>query len=371
MPGSIVICVRVAIELTALELDKGGTARAAESLVELLDGDPRVELSLVRHKGREPRSPVGRITRGLEREFVYLPFTLPRWITRNSPDLLHCPAPLAPARSSCPVVVTVHDVIPWDHPEWMTRRIVKYQRVFLPKLMANSAHIITSSDYSRRRMLELFDVAPERLTTVPLPVDPKFYEGQVDRARLEGAGVEGPYVLSVGTLQPRKNIEGAIAGYELMRDAGGAQVKLVIVGARGWRDDELMRRVSSSVYAGDIVVAGRVDDATLVDLYRAAECLVFPSRYEGFGYPPLEAMACGTPVVSTDNTSIAEAIGDAAEVIDPDDPGSIAEAIDRVLTDPDRARRLREAGRVQAARFTNQRFLDATVAVYERVLSAA
>lgn len=363
--------VHVAIELTSLELDNGGTARAAESLVELLRGDPRVDLSLVRHEGRTPHSAAGRIVRGLSRECFYMPFTLPRWIDREAPDLIHCPAPLVPMRSSCPVVVTVHDTIPWDHPEWMTWRIAKYQEFFLPKLMRHSAHVITSSDYSRGRMLELFDISPERLTTVPLPIDEKFSEGPVNRELLSAVGANGRYVLTVGTLQPRKNIEGAIAGYERMRAGKELPLQLVIVGARGWRDDELMGRVAASPFADDIVVAGRVDDPTLVALYRAAECFVFPSRYEGFGYPPLEAMACGTPVVSANNTSIAEAIGDAGEVIDPDDPDSIGAALVKVLTDPGHAEQLREAGRVQAARFTNERFLDATVAVYERVLSAA
>ncbi|MFT4049384.1 MAG: glycosyltransferase family 1 protein [Solirubrobacterales bacterium] len=361
--------MRIAIELTALELDKGGTARAAESLVELLREDPDTELLTVRHRGREPKSAAGRVTRGLAREFVYFPVTLPRWIKRNSPDLLHCPAPLAPTRSSRPVVVTVHDVIPWDHPEWMTRRIVKYQQIFLPKLMARSAHVITSSDYSRRRMIELFDLSPERITTVPLPIDPMFTEGAVDRERLAAAGVEGRYVLTVGTLQPRKNIDGAIAGYERMRGSFETDAKLVIVGARGWRDDELMGLIAASPFAEDIVVAGRVEDATLVDLYRAAECFVFPSRYEGFGYPPLEAMACGTPVVSSDRTSLAEAVGDAADVIDPDDSESIGAALGRVLTDRGHADQLRARGRAQAARFTNETFLAATLAVYERVLA--
>lgn len=369
MTASIVGPVRIAIELTSLELDKGGTARAAESLVELLEADSRVELSTVRHRGKEPTSALARTVRGLARELIYLPFTLPRWIEKNQPDLLHCPAPLTPTRSSRPVVVTVHDVVPWDHPEWMTRRIVRYYRALLPRLIARSAHVITSSEYSRRRMLELFDLDPERITTVPLALDPKFTTGGADPEHLRAAGADSPYVLTVGTLQPRKNIDGAIAGFVRMREQSERALKLVIVGARGWRDDELMKLIEQSPYSEDIVVAGRVDDATLVDLYRGAEAFVFPSRYEGFGYPPLEAMACGTPVVSSDNTSIAEAIGDAALVVDPDDPASIGAALLKVVEDRDLAAKLTASGAAQAAKFSRERFVDRTIAVYERVLA--
>src|SRR4051794_39838278 len=170
--------MRVAIELTALELDKGGTARAARALVDELGRDPAIDLLTVHHKGREPRTFPGRMLRGVQRELFYLPRQLPAWVDRNNPDVLHCPAPLAPTRSLAPIVVTIHDVVPWDHPEWMTRRIVQYQQRLLPKVVARSAHVITSSDYSRERMLEIFALAPERISTVPLGIDPRFSPGE-------------------------------------------------------------------------------------------------------------------------------------------------------------------------------------------------
>jgi len=176
--------------------------------------------------------------------------------------------------------------------------------------------------------------------------------------------VTGPYLLTVGTLQPRKNVEGVVQAFEaLARD--GAPHQLVVAGARGWRDEALAAKLRRSPAAARVRATGHVDDATLVALYRGAAAFVFPSRGEGFGLPPLEAMACGAPVVCSDRTSLPEVVGDAALLVDPDDAAAVAAALREAL-EPARADELRARGFARAAQFTWERCAEATVAAYRR-----
>ena len=354
--------MRVALELTALQLDRGGTARAIEQLLPRLKSDPRVDLIELQHPGSVPTSKLGVIRRGLARELIYMPRALPRDVARSGAELLHCPSSLTPPHSPVPMVVTLHDAIGWEHPEWLTRANVLQLTKRLPRAIENGAHVITSSEYSRGRLAEALAIDPARITTVPLGLDERFTPGPGP------ADADRPYVLTVGTLQPRKNLEAAIAAFESLPQDDH---DLVIVGARGWHDDELLARVGSSPASARIKLLGRVDDDELIALYRGAECLLFPSKYEGFGFPPLESMACGTPVLSSDRTSLAEAIGDAAVVLDPDDVDQIAGELARVLGDAALRDDLRRRGHEQAAKFTWERCTDQTIAVYERVLASA
>ncbi|MBJ7353317.1 MAG: glycosyltransferase family 4 protein [Thermoleophilaceae bacterium] len=361
--------MRVAIELTALQLDRGGTARAIEQLLPRLEAEPGVELVRLEHEGRVPTSSLGVIARGLARELWYLPRVLPQRVAASGAEILHCPSQLVPPSCVVPMVVTLHDAIGWEHPEWLTRANVAQLHKRLPRAIASGAHVITSSEYSRGRLIAALDLDPARITTVPLGLDSRFTPeaAAADADAIAALGVGEPYVLTVGTLQPRKNLAAAIEAFELLGSARAEH--LVIVGARGWHDDELIQRIERSTASGRIHLLGRVTDDELIALYRGAECLVFPSRYEGFGFPPLEAMACGTPVISTDNTSLAEAIGDAAEVIDPDDPEQIAETLARVLGSPELRGEMIERGLAHAATFTWQACADATVAVYRALLA--
>lgn len=362
--------MRVALELTVFELDKGGTARAAAGLLDQLRADASCELLTVSHSGAEPSTSVGRVLRGLQRELVYFPWQLPRWIKRHQPDVLHCLAPLAPSRSDAPVVVTVHDVIPWDHPEWLTRRIVRHQKALLPGVLQRASQVITSSQYSRDRLIEIFSLPQEKVTAVPLGIDSRFSGAPVDAALLAEAGVRQPFVLTVGTLQPRKNIESALRAFEKFVSSTGAAHQLVIAGARGWRDSELMRTLEASGLGDRVCVVGHVEDQQLVNLYRATSCFVFPSRYEGFGFPPLEAMACGTPVISSNRTSLPEVVGDAGILVDPDDVDQLAAQLERVLGSEGLQTSLKAAGIQRAAEFSWQRTATETLAVYERACAS-
>lgn len=360
--------MRVAIELTALELDSGGTARAIEQLLPRLREQQGLELVELSHPGQPSDRRWGRLTRGLDREFRYMPRTLPRLVADADVDVLHCPSPLAPPRCPVPMAITIHDVIGWDHPEWLTKANVMQLRTRLPKALKAGAHVITSSSYSRERIIEQLDLDESRVSVVVLGLDPRFNPDpdERDAQLLEALEVTRPFILTVGTLQPRKNVEAAIEAFERL-DTDADDLDLVVVGARGWHEDELLARLDRSPARDRISLLGRVTDEQLIALYRAADCFVFPSRYEGFGFPPLEAMACGTPVVSSGRTSLAEIVEGVGLVIDPDDPQQIADELRRVLSDSDLRRRLVDGGVAHAADFTWERCAAETTAVYETI----
>lgn len=364
--------MRVGIELTALELDRGGTARAIDQLMPLLGQDPDVELVELRHSGSAPTSNLGRIARGFSRELIYMPRTLPANIKKSKLDLLHCPSPLAPPRSAVPMVVTLYDAMGWEHPEWLSRGNVAQLKHRLPKALKAGAHVITSSDYSKQQIAERLKIAEDRISVIPLGLDSRFSAtpDPADAELLTNLKIAKPYVLTVGTLQPRKNVEAAIDALERLGDDAG-ELQLVVAGARGWDDLALIGRVEASPMADRIVLLGRVSDEELLALYRGAECFLFPSLYEGFGFPPLEAMACGTPVISSGRTSLAEAVGDAGIVVDPKNPDEIAEQLGRVLGSPELQSELRTLGIERAATFTWERAASETVAVYRAITAGA
>ena len=205
------------------------------------------------------------------------------------------------------------------------------------------------SAHTRERLLaSVRGLDPERIHVTPWGIDARFSPGPA---------VREPFLLTVGTLQPRKNLEAALRAFERL----DGEPRLVVVGARGWRVDALEARLAASPARSRIEVLGRVCDDELLGLYRSASCLLFPSRGEGFGFPPLEAMACGTPVVAAAAGSLPEVLGRAAPLVDADDADALADAVERVLADPSP---WRERGLERAAGFTWERCAELTVAAY-------
>jgi glycosyltransferase involved in cell wall biosynthesis len=357
----------VGYELTGLELDAAGSARATLGLRRALEARSDVTVVPLAHR-RRARLGASRIARGLARELVYFPIVLPRRAERLRLDLLHCPMGLAPVRAGTPLVITVHDMAVWDHPEWFERPIVLQQRLVLARALRRARRILTPSQSTRRRLLEILDIDAGAVEVAPWGVDTHFAPGPPPGAILERHGIEGPYVLVVGTLEPRKNVEGALVAFErLVED--GAEHLLVIAGARGWREGQLMARLRQSPASARMRLLGRVDENALVGLYRGADCLVYPSRYEGFGLPPLEALACGTPVLCGHTTSLPEVVGDAAVLIELDDPEALHGALGDLLASPARREALARQGPERAALFTWERCAERTVRVYREVVA--
>ena len=228
-------------------------------------------------------------------------FWYPRLRPPAGADVLHCPTFRGPFRARRPLVVTVHDVAVLRHPEWFNRWTATYSRFAVPRVLRAAARVIAVSEFTKREIVELLDVPPEKIRVVPNAVEDVFVA--------EGRRAEGNYVLAVGTLEPRKN---------LARIAEAVDGELRVVGARGWGGVE---PPSNVVWLGD------VDDDELAALYRGARCLVYASLYEGFGIPVAEALACGCPVVTSRASAMEELAGARATYVDPTDVASIREGI--------------------------------------------
>jgi len=287
--------VRVGLDVSPLDQTAAGTARYLESLETIDD----VELVRLAHHGR------GRFDT-VYRDAVWYPVVLPRLARGERLDLLHCPTFRGPlVEPSCPLVVTVHDLAVLRHPETFNLWTRLYSRLCVSRVARAARLLIAVSEHTKRDVVELLGVPEERIRVVP--------NGVADAFTPEGSAEAGDYVLAVGTIEPRKNL-GRLA--EATRRLG---VELRVVGAPGWGRVELgpgVRRL------------GRVPDDELARLYRGARCLAYPSLYEGFGIPIVEAMASGTPVVTSGGGATEEISGGAAVLVDPLDPASIAAGIE-------------------------------------------
>ena len=294
----------------------------------------------------QPARP-GRPLRGMSGH-LWEQFCLPPAVGRR---LLWSPnntGPLAIARQVC----TIHDLIPLDRPEWFAPRFASWYGWLLPRLARRVRHIIAVSEFTRSRILERFGIDPSRVTVIPNGVDGRFAPRpalEVERVRADLGLPTARYVLSVGSLEPRKNVNRLLEAWARAVPRLPEDLYLVVSGAKG------VARVFSSVSLGRlpprVLLTGYVPDEHLPALYSGATIFVYPSLYEGFGLPPLEAMACGTPVITSNTTSLPEVVGDAALLVDPLDVEATARAIERLAGDEAERARLRRLGLERIARF--------------------
>ncbi len=299
---------------------------------------------------------------------------LPRAAARARVHLIHAPAYTAPLWSGVPVVLTIHDVSYARHPEWYPYRRDRLRRAFYRRSARAAAQIVTDSKFSAAEIHAAYGIPPDRLTVAPLGVSGDFAPEAADswRGELPG-GVVPPFLLHVGDLHERRNLAVVVdAVLEARRHAGARPaLSLVLAGVDRGVVDGLC---ASARDAGDpqaIRHLGIVGDRELRMLYRTATALVYPSRYEGFGLPVLEAMASGTPVIGSRAASIPEVLGDAGMLVDPEDARGWADAIARVVNDADRRNDMKAAGLARAAEFTWARTARITFGVYRRAVAAA
>jgi alpha-1,3-rhamnosyl/mannosyltransferase len=272
-----------------------------------------------------------------------------------------------------PTVVTVHD-LSWIHyPETQSPERVREMRRLFPLSLKRADHFIAVSEFGRRDMIDTLGVDPSRITAVPNGVTSAFAprdRGQ-SQATLTAHGLDwGRYALCVGTLEPRKNLEAALRAHAQLPERLQRELPLAIVGMRGWRTSSLEAALRPRVEAGTVKPLGYVLESDLPHIYAGALALVYPSLYEGFGLPPLEAMASGTPVIVSNRSSLPEVVGSAGILVEPDDHATIAEALQRLLDDHAYRARLVQAGLLRAAEYSWERSARETLTVYRHVLEA-
>ncbi len=274
----------------------------------------------------------------------------------------------------CPVVVSIHD-LSFEHlPETFKRRSRAQLRFTVRRSARSAAHILALSEFAREDIIATYGVNPDKVSVVPLAAPAHFGpvsdEKELQRVR-QTYGIEGDYILTVGSIQPRKNLRRLLEAYSVLRGTRPEVKlpKLLLVGKCAWLYDETLRAIEQLEVSNLVILTGYVPEADLPALYSGARCFVYPSYFEGFGLPPLEAMQCGTPVIVGNRTSLPEVVGDAAVLVDPFSVEAIAAAIEKVIRDSDLCRTLRVKGLERARLFEWRETARQTLAVYEKAAS--
>lgn len=378
--------MRIAIDYTAATREAAGIGNYVRSLVDaMLALDSTNQYTLLT-SGRPPRErpfPSADNVRG--RSLVipdrYVNILWYRWrlpisatFFTGQADIYHGPDfVLPPLNGKLRKVVTVHDLAFLEHPEYAVPGLADYLKKVVTEAVAAADLVAAVSSETRRTLIEHFATPPEKIALVPNGIRP--YLRRVSDPLLLDAvrhkyGLRSPLVLGVGTLEPRKNHLGLIKAFHKAASSANKAARpamLAIAGGTGWLYDETRQVVADLKLEKKVRFLGRVSDLELMLLYSLADVFVFPSFYEGFGVPPMEAMACGAPVVTSNTSSLPEVVGDAALLVDPRDTGAIAQAMLRVIGSPQLQEELRQKGYERARGFTWEHSARKMLSLYTQV----
>ena len=302
---------------------------------------------------------------------------LPIWVRQDGLELLHCLANTAPFAlpRHIKIVITIHDVMYLLPTSVLaTSNVFRqrlgnfYRRLVVPRMARRADRIITDSEFSKQEIAEYLGILPDRIHVIYLGIDPRM-ASLADAItsspeKIGGESLDSPFILALGAGDPRKNTLAVIRAYGSRWRDFPNQEKLVIVGLRDWRSSAAYRLVRQLGLSKRVLFAGYVSEELLAWLYTTSRCFLYPTLYEGFGFPPLEAMACGVPVITSDCTSVSEIAGDAAIFVDPGSEESIGNGLMRLLSDEPLRRQLIQQGRMQVKKFDWQATVQKTLGIY-------
>jgi len=295
-------------------------------------------------------------------------------IKRHRLDLLHVPASVGPMWVQCPLVVSIHDLSIYRYPDFFRPANRHYLQAFTRATARRADRILASSEHTRRDVIDILSVPPERVEVVHLGIDERMMRPQTDAQRMEQfrrrRSLPERIILFVGTLEPRKNLPTLIAAYGRLVARHHIPHTLVVAGGKGWYYEHIEEAVQRLGLTERVIFPGYVPDEELPMWYSAADLFVYPSLYEGFGFPPLEAMACGTPVVVADTSSLPEVVGRAGLLFPPDDVEALAEIMYHMLEDEGLRARCRAEGLDRAQSFTWRHVAERTTQIYHSVLGS-
>lgn len=350
--------MRIGYDVTPLCVPRSGIGTYTATLLEHLGRLPDDEIVPLCHRplpGATPL-PVRGVTR-LSRlnKTLWMQTMLPWQLPGLQVDVCHFTNNVGPVWTPCPAVITIHDMTLWLFPEYHGRRRQLSMRPFIPLAARHAAAIITVSESAKQDIVRILRVPESKVHVIyeaPAPCFRVLERGPRLEAVRQTHQLPERFILYVGTIEPRKNLVRLLEAFAQVRAAGERGCQLVFVGQRGWRDEAVFAAVERLELAEAVRFLGYTSTETVVALYNLAEAVAFPSLYEGFGLPVVEAMVCGTPVVTSATSSLGEIAGDAAELVDPTSVESIAAGLLRVLTDGDRREELRARGLARAASFS-------------------
>jgi len=300
-------------------------------------------------------------------------FFLPLELFWQSLDLIHSTDFIPPLYSPIPAVITVHDLAFFHWPNFLTKDSAAYYGQ-IDRAVRHARHIIVPSENTKQDLIGILGTPDKKISVIYEAANPSFMPLAVEPARRAMAAkfkIPTDYILFVSTIEPRKNVNGLLHAYRYLRDKYNVgDTGLVLAGSPGWLYEETMTLVKELALEKSTFFLGRVTDEDLHQLYVGARCHVHPAHYEGFGLPPLEAMACGTPTIVSNVSSLPEVVGDAALLVDPNNREEIAVAIHRLLSDDELHAELREKGLKRASCFNWETAAKSTMEVYRKAISA-
>ena len=327
---------------------------------------PIPERALAPHPSWSP------ITLSAVSDRLWTMFAFPGALRRDEIEVAHTQYTI-PLQPPCPVVTTVHDISFRLYPSWFPRKHRLLLNATVPSAMRRAAKIITVSESSRRDMMRIYGIPADKIHAIHEAAGPEYAPIPQEIARdsvKEKYGIDEPYLLAVGVLQPRKNFALLLEAFAIAKRRARLRHRLVITGKAGWDYEKLGVLAARLGIIDSVQFTGYVADEDLPSLYSGAEALAFPSLYEGFGLPPLEAMACGTPALVSDAPAMPEVAGDGAWVLPVMSPMAWADAIEAVCTDCELRRKWAERGIRRAAQFSWDRTARLTKEVYKQALAA-
>lgn len=372
--------MRIAIDAHSIGTGLGGNESYATNLIEALaeiDQTNRYTLYVTRKEAVErlsnrwpnffvrptlPHTPIVRI-----------PLVLSAELRRQPVDVLHVQF-TAPPFAPCPVVVSIHD-LSFEHlPETFKWRSRNQLKTTVRRSARAAARVIALSEHARQDIVRTYGLAADHVKTIPLAASDRFYRvtdaDELKRVR-QTYGIDGEYILTVGAIQPRKNLARLIAAYARLRKSRPEVnlPKLVFAGKCAWLFEETLRTIQELQLTESVILTGYVPEKDLPALYSGALCFVYPSYFEGFGLPPLEAMKCGAPVITGNRTSLPEVVGDAGLLVDPFDVDALAAAMNQLISDSDLRAELATKGLARAKLFDWRETARQTLAVYQEAVS--
>jgi glycosyltransferase involved in cell wall biosynthesis len=286
-------------------------------------------------------------------------------------DVLHSPDFIPPQRGARRHIITVHDLTFLHYPQYLTADARRYYNGQIAWAVRHADHILADSESTKRDLMNMLGVPGEKVSVHMLGVDERFQPlpAEARETRRKALHLPDRYILFVGTFEPRKNIAGLLDAYAQLRGRMPSAPPLLLAGRRGWLFEETLARAEQLRLNEHLVWRDDIADDDLPAVYSLAEVLVMPSFYEGFGFPPLEAMACGTPAVASNRSSLPEVVGSAGLLIDPEDTAALADALECALTDERWRATAREAGLQRAKTFTWERTAQVALSVYQTCVS--
>jgi glycosyltransferase involved in cell wall biosynthesis len=346
------------------------TAQLLTALIDRSDARQYVLLANRSLNGETPPGTLGQVGRRFPNRSAWMQLALPRDLAAVRPDICHFTNSLAPLRTPCPLVITLHDMSLFVHARLHPLKSQLFVRSIIPAVAHRAAAIITVSQHAKCEIVAGLHVPPEKVHVIYEAAASQYRviadAAELDRVR-QRYKLTRPFVLYVGTIEPRKNLTRLVAAFAQARRQC-ADLELVLVGQLGWKYSSLLKAIEDLNLGQTVRRLGYVPNDDLPALYNLARVLAFPSLYEGFGLPVVEAMACGTPVLTSNGSSLAEIAANASYLIDPLAVDDIAHGLVCLATDDDLRARLRAAGLARSAQFSWQRAAEETVHVYDAVL---